>query len=722
MAAANGDPGSSQETTASFAPTAGSITLDGRTDETSWLGVSPVRRFYEIYPANVGEASACTEARFLFDSTYIYVGIRACEPDPELIRSRFSRRDQIGTDQDFVEVMLVPLRARRTAAVFRTNPAGDQADGQYDEDRANTDFAPDFDFDVRTSVDDGGWTAELRIPFSSLRYDAAGASSWAFVINRNIPRSVSRLVSSAPMPRGSRCVLCYATEIGGLTLNGQEQSLSVVPHAVYARERDTQLARAGVDVKWQVRPNTVVDLTVAPDFSQVEADDLQFSANVQFAQFLTEKRPFFLEATDLLATPIPIVYTRAFSDPDGGVRLTHRSEQLEYTALLLRDAGGGTMIEPAPVRSLAVPQDFESTSFVSRLRFLRGDSAWATLGSFRLNDDGSYNAVIGLDADWTPSPLSRLTAQILWSDTENPDRPDLASSWRGDRLQGLAGSIAWQYNGEAVSTSLSYDAYASGFRSWNGFVSRVGASSVAAVGSYHFYPRRSRIVRVSPALTFTDITDSSGDRLSRIVAPGITLQGSRDTSVTLSWLPSALEITPVGLGEYDAWSVAVSSTPVSWAPGLSLSFTGGETLNTDTGEVGDGQRWQLSIPLRFIEKLEFNSSIAYQRLDSRATERQRLFDEFNVQVGATWHFARNAYAQTMYQRARLISALDTEDAANALTVSTRLSLTISYQPNWQTRLFFGVRSGSTSINPWLGTIPDELSLFAKVAYGLAVGL
>ncbi len=129
---------------------------------------------------------------------------------------------------------------------------------------------------------------------------------------------------------------------------------------------------AGIDLTWKPRENTVVDATIFPDFSQIEADVPQLTANTQFALAVTEKRPFFLEGTDLLTTQIPAIYTRAFTDPDVGVRITDRSSRHEYTALALRDAGGGTVIEPGPINSRLALQDFESTAFVGRNRFLLG--------------------------------------------------------------------------------------------------------------------------------------------------------------------------------------------------------------------------------------------------------------------------------------------------------------------------------------------------------------
>src|SRR5690606_30813044 len=103
-----------------------------------------------------------------------------------------------------------------------------------------------------------------------------------------------------------------------------------------------------VDAKWIPAPGWVVDGTLNPDFSELEADAPQVSGNVRNAASLPEKRGFFLESSDLLETPLPFIYTRSMGDPDAGVRLTRRGEGLDATAWYVRDHAGGVGLEPGP--------------------------------------------------------------------------------------------------------------------------------------------------------------------------------------------------------------------------------------------------------------------------------------------------------------------------------------------------------------------------------------
>jgi hypothetical protein len=681
-----------------FTRAAGSIVIDGRLDERSWSSAQPVSRFFEVYPASVGMPPAETEARLLYDDRNIYIGIRATDPAAGLIRSSLARRDQALDAQDYVEILLDPANTRQNAMLFRTNPHGVQVDGVYDEAARARYYAPDFDFDVRTASDQAGWTAEFRIPLTTLRYVAARSDAWAFAIYRHRPRETAVTMASIPVPRSTGCLLCFAGEARGLELRPRGDAHSLTPHLTLASlDRvpggASERIRVGVDAKWQPRPDTAIDVTIRPDFSQVEADRPQLTANTRFALSVPEKRPFFLEGLDLFAMPIPAVYTRSFTDPRGGIRITGRGTARDYSALLLRDAGGGIAIEPGPTGSRAVVPDFESTAAVARFERLHGPVSWGALASARLNDDDSKNLVVGFDGQWAPSTSDRVIAQVLGSETVNPNRPDLLSSWIGQRLKGVAGSVEAVHFGDSWYGTLKTQLLSPGFRAWNGFVTQVGAESVRASGGLYFYPRGSMVTRVSPVVSLEETRTTDGSVVSRRVAPAVHIQAVRDTLVTVTWSPNEEGTTPLGLRSFDSLSTMISSTPVAWMPGAGVSFSTGESLDLATGQVGTSRTVQATLPIR-LEQLELITSLARQSLESRFTER-------NVHVNATWHFSTRLYAQGIHQ----MSSLSTADATTRRELT---SLLVSYQTNWQTRYFIGFRQ--------VDGLERDRELFAKISY------
>ena len=180
-------------------------------------------------------------------------------------------------------------------------------------------------------------------------------------------------------------------------------------------------------MKFTPNSGTAVDLTVKPDFSQVESDVAQISANERFALFVPEKRSFFLEGVDLFQTPIQAVYTRTITAPTWGARITGKAGGVRYTALVAGDDGGGSVVLPGVQGSSLAAQDFASTVFVARVKRDIGRSFISVLMTDREGrGSASYNRVLGPDFQWRPTATETITGQWLVSDTRTPNRPDLA--------------------------------------------------------------------------------------------------------------------------------------------------------------------------------------------------------------------------------------------------------------------------------------------------------
>jgi hypothetical protein len=708
-----------------FGRSTGELTLDGRLTEAAWRAATPQTHFFEIYPANLGRPGVETTAAFLYDDRNVYVAIRAFDSDAASIRAPIVRRDQVLEDQDYVEVFLDPLNTRRSAFFFRVNARGIVTDGQYDDKDRLRDYSPDLNFDAATSIDEQGWTAEIRIPLSSLRYQTGIENSWAYVVYRNLPRQQVATIASAPIPRGENCDLCYANTLDGISVE-KSGALSVVPHIEYARlDSDLKTSNdldAGVDLTWKPRENTVVDATILPDFSQIEADVPQLTANSRFALALIEKRPFFLEGTDLLTTQIPAIYTRAFTDPDAGVRITDRSSRHEYTALALRDAGGGVVIEPGPINSRSALQDFESTAFVGRNRFLLDRGSVGMLATGRRNDDGSQNVVFGADGTWTPSAADQISAQFLISQTRNPNRPDLLDLWAGQRLSGNAGALAWAHRSNDWSADVTYESYARDFRAWNGFVTQVGMSSVLGIFNRYFYPDNGgRTTRWGPQVTVGRKEGSSGERISQWVSAGFVLRAAEDTDVTLNWYPRVDTLTLAGPRSYGMVSLSITSTPVPWVPEAILSAYGGEIVDNVTSAVGHGFNVQGTIPLRFSQ-LEIKSTMGYQTSRGAGQDgaTRTLFTERNTQVTAIWHFSSKLNLRATHQEAAFDAIPPFAGLESELRARSRLSsLLLSYQSNWQTRYYVGGLAASDDSNGSVRARSKQNQIFAKISYAFS---
>src|SRR5262249_53236762 len=158
------------------------------------------------------------------------------------------------------------------------------------------------------------------------------------------------------------------------------------------------------------------------------SDTAQISTNERFALFYPEKRPFFLEGVDLFQTPIQAVYTRTITAPRWGGRLTGKEAGVRYTVLVADDAGGGSVILPGPNESSFAPQDVGSTVFVGRVKRDIGLSSIGALVTDREATSGDHHSrLIGPDFQWRSSGRDVVAGQLLFTESREPNRPDLAS-------------------------------------------------------------------------------------------------------------------------------------------------------------------------------------------------------------------------------------------------------------------------------------------------------
>jgi hypothetical protein len=263
------------------------------------------------------------------------------------------------------------------------------------------DLAPNFTWESAAKIGPAGWTLELAIPFSSIRYDPVEQPVWGVTLLRNWPRDFRYIILTAPQPLDAPCFICNENQLVGLEGLPSAGSLVVAPFGVLRRtdlpeggelgrplESDDVDGELGLDLKWTPNARHTLDLTVRPDFSQVESDVAQISTNQRFALFFPEQRPFFLEQVDLFSTPIQAVYTRTVTAPRGGLRATGRFGKSSYTFLVSDDRGGGSVVIPGDTSSTFADQDFESKLVLGRLRRDFGQSYLSFLVSDREVDGG----------------------------------------------------------------------------------------------------------------------------------------------------------------------------------------------------------------------------------------------------------------------------------------------------------------------------------------------
>jgi hypothetical protein len=718
--------------------TAQPIAIDGDLLDPGWKDAAVLDEFFETSPGDNLPAKAKTTARVVYDDKAFYIAVECEDPEPARIRAPFVDRDNvIGTD-DNIAIFLDTRNDGRSALEFRVNPRGIQGDASWNDATGTEDFSPDLFYDSAARLTATGWTAELRIPFSSLRYPKADPQSWGILIWRNYPRDFRYAFHSSRLPRGSNCLICHSLEltgIGGLPGGGhviaapyvtaEERGHRVDPDDLGSRfVNDPISADAGLDVKWTPGANTVVDATLNPDFSQVESDVPQLSVNNRFALFYPEKRPFFLEGVDLFETPIQAVYTRTITSPRWGGRVTGKLGSSAYTVLVAEDRGGGSVILPGPQFSDFAPQDDRSLVTLARLRQDFGTSFGGLLLTDREIRGGGHHRVFGPDFQWRPNDAEQVTAQVLLSDSATPDM-------NGRRVRDHALNVSWSHQKERYDWFVAYKDFGNGFRADEGFVFQSGFRQGQASAALRSYPKG--IFSYIRAYAGLDYIADRDDRLvSRSTFLGATILGVKNLQANVE--AHVAERTRVGeddpgaapvehVAAYTFVNYFVQIDPSRRFSRFGLQGAAGESLDVTNSffgpvRVGSGATISPFATVRPTDRLELTLNASLQWLDVTpdAGERGRLFTATIGRVRAVYFFSARAFLRVIgqYVRTKRDPALY-RVAVDERDGSFLGSALFSYKLNWQTVLFLGY-GDERVLTAQNDLVRSSRQVFLKVSY------
>jgi hypothetical protein len=282
----------------------GPIQIDGHLNEAAWRKAPVARHFVQGLPTEGARPAEPTEVRVLYDDAAIYVGAHMTERDTSQIVSRLVRRDQRG-QFDWFEVALDPNHDRQTAYVFRVNAAGVQFD-EYLFNDSHNDENWDAVWSSAVSRDSTGWSVEMRIPLSQIRYESRkGNQVWGVDFGRNRVASNSRSYF-ALLSRTSQGKVSQFGRLTGIQLTSSGTRLQVEPYVATQLHRapadpadplfdgSTLTPRAGLNASYGLGSAFSLDATVNPDFGQVEVDPAVINLSA-FETYFPEKRPFFVQ-------------------------------------------------------------------------------------------------------------------------------------------------------------------------------------------------------------------------------------------------------------------------------------------------------------------------------------------------------------------------------------------------------------------------------------------
>jgi hypothetical protein len=289
----------------------GTVNVDGKLDDAQWNSATPISDFIQKDPVEGGVPSDSLEVRFIYDDDALYVGTRVVSKDPGRIQAPVSRRDNI-SQAEHIWVSLDSYRDRRTAYSFGITASGVRGDWYHPSDN-ETEIDLSFDpvWEAAADMNPTGWTAEMRIPFSQLRFNATDVQHWGLNVDHWVP-SKNEDVFWIPVPKKATGWSSRMGALEGIRGIKPSRRLELLPYvasdATTTANRDRRDpfddgrnlgARAGGDLKMGLGPSLTLAATINPDFGQVEADPAEVNLSA-FESIFPEKRPFFVEGFQLL--------------------------------------------------------------------------------------------------------------------------------------------------------------------------------------------------------------------------------------------------------------------------------------------------------------------------------------------------------------------------------------------------------------------------------------
>jgi len=459
--------------------------LNGHLDEPVWTGALRLALEYETDPGENIPASVKTEVLVFYDEDHLYFGLNCHDPDPSVIRARYSDRDAFYND-DLININLDTFNDQRRNYYFGCNPLGLQRDGI---ETVGASESWDAIWQSAGAITEFGYCIEVAIPFASIQFQRTnGPQVWGLDISRWYQRSQRHRLGLVKIDRNNNSYQSQFLKIVGFEGIKPGRNLEVMPTLTGIRtetresfpagdfEPTSKTLDPGLTVKWGLTSNLTLNGTVNPDFSQVEADARQLDINQPFALFYQEKRPFFMEGTDFFVSPLNIIYTRTIRDPAWGFKLSGKEGIHTVGAYYLQD-GLTNLIFPGSQGSRSFSLDQSSMAGVFRYKLDLGSQY--TVGAIMTDREGTdyFNRVVGVDGVARFTNRNRLEFQYLTSNTRYPGpvAQDFGQSLQA--FQDHALRVGYQYQSRSLNAFARYQDVGPGFRADLGFMPRVDYKS-----------------------------------------------------------------------------------------------------------------------------------------------------------------------------------------------------------------------------------------------------
>ena len=627
-------------------------TIDGRLDDVAWTRALHISDFVQLAPRAGEPATQDSDVYIAYDSANLYIAFYAHFTDPQLLRANRKDRD-VRTGDDVFWVYIDPFLDQQRAYSFGVNAYGVQMDTIVTT-RGGSGFGrgggggpglrlpfgdPSWDtlFDSAGRFVEDGFTAEIAIPFKSLRYPQRTDGvphQWGFQIARRI-RAGNETVVWAPV---SREVSGFLTQMGvlqGMTGLSTSRNIEILPTFTAVQfgrlndaggfDNDRADPEGGVNFKYGVTSNLTADVTFNPDFSQIESDRPQIEQNQRFALFYPELRPFFLEGAEIfnVRAPVRIVHTRTIIDPRYGAKLTGKTGKTTIGVMYADDEAPGyaeDVVERAAGQT--------AKTFVGRMRYdLYAESYIGAAFTAREFVD-SYSRLAGLDSNFRIGDTHEIGVRAFGTQHRDLDGLETTGHLLNANIRKSGRNLSYI----AAAFSLSPD-----FKTDVGFVRRTDQRWIYSELSYRWWPE-SWLISWGPRVRFTQGHNFRGVLEDRQATAGVNLAFADNINFNAD-IDRAME----RFGGIDFFKTryrffAVVSKLRQFSFGL--GGNGGDQIFFDDVNpyLGRDGGWNTFINLRLIPQLESRISIDTNRFVDVYNADALVFDVNIFRTVTTYQF------------------------------------------------------------------------------------
>jgi len=700
------------------------IIIDGDLTYLEWGQAVGTDYFVEIEPGENIRPQEKTEVKVAYDDQNLYVAFWAFA-DPKDIRASFQQRDRAWED-DFVAIFLDTYGDANTGTMIGSNPYGIQMDAK---NNGGGEDDPTFDlvYESKGIITDKGYQVEMAIPFSSLSFPDNNVQEWKVGFYRSLPREKRSQIVWGGFDRSNPCFLCQMGTLKGIMGITQKGSFEFLPAIVGSQvseldqnnklQKGTALGEASLGIKYSFSSDQVAEITINPDYSQVEADEEQVDVNTTFALFFPEKRPFFNAGNDLIDTWINVIYTRSINNPIASGRMINRGQKNSWYLLSAMDEDSPYII-PGEEQSFSLSGGQSISNIFRFRRTLDEASFFGILGTYRRMVEGEGSgSVVGFDTRYKFNKTYQVEFQTLFSHTQEPNDSLLVNNtifgddntftFDGESFSGNAVELEFRRETEHWGLETGYDHRTPTFRADNGFISNNNQRRVY-LQSYWVYTPDKMISKVVGGFHSGIEYNFDGEKKSRYTSffGNVVLPHQTRLNINISVKPFS-RFKDVDLENLWDLSVNINSHFIkSLAIGGNFSRGVNTVTFLDVPEKGNSTSFSLWTRLKLSDRIQV-AGIYENHQMTTLDKKEEYYSGYLTGI-------RMNYQYNQALSVRLLGQY------NDFSRTFQLQPLLSYQPSPFTIFYFGSTSNQSannlSINSMQGGQLQDRQLFLKFQY------